>query len=202
MAGFKGRVARMLLNFLDEHGNYRESLEEAAARAAAAEANSLLARQEKRGRKKGRRSRNKKNGIDNGGGANSEDDDDWEDDDEEELPKLTQSTIPTTPIHNGLPEDPYEQIQFYFQTFKSRTTSQLQQQLHSYQTSTVHWIHGELHHDEHVSTTSLIILVVTLVSFIGRRRAKTYGMWKRIHAILGKKFEWRSYLHSNFIRGV
>jgi len=44
MAGFKGRIARMLLNFLDEHGNYRESLEEAAARAAAAEANSLLAR--------------------------------------------------------------------------------------------------------------------------------------------------------------
>mmetsp|Transcript_1438 Transcript_1438/g.2910 ORF Transcript_1438/g.2910 Transcript_1438/m.2910 type:complete len:1474 (-) Transcript_1438:210-4631(-) len=202
MAGFKGRVARMLLNFLDEHGNYRESLEEAAARAAAAEANSLLARQEKRGRKKGRRSRNKKNGIDNGGGVNSEedDDDDWEEDDE--LPKLAQSTIPTSPIHNGLPEDPYEQIQFYFQTFKSRTTSQLQQQLHSYQTSTVHWIHGELHHDEHVSTTSLIILVVTLISFIGRRRAKTYGMWKRIHAILGKKFEWRSYLHSNFIRGV
>ncbi|KAL3821978.1 hypothetical protein ACHAXA_002964 [Cyclostephanos tholiformis] len=43
-SNLKGRLARAFLNFLDEHGDYRSSLEEAAARAAAAEANSLWLR--------------------------------------------------------------------------------------------------------------------------------------------------------------
>ncbi|KAL7493336.1 hypothetical protein ACHAWT_002801 [Skeletonema menzelii] len=204
MVGFKGRVARMLLNFLDEHGNYRESLEEAAARAAAAEANSLLARQEKKkrsGRKKGRRSRDIGGDSNNNKGLLVDDDDEW--DEEEEVPKIGQSpTTNNNNNNNGLPEDPYEQIQFYFQTFKSRTTIQLQQKLHSYKSSTIHWIHGELHHNEHVSTTSALILLITLFSFIHKRRSNTYGMYQRIHAILGKKFTWREYLHSNFVRGV
>ncbi|EJK67480.1 hypothetical protein THAOC_11478, partial [Thalassiosira oceanica] len=34
--GAKARLARMFLNFLDEHGDYRTQLEETAARAAAA----------------------------------------------------------------------------------------------------------------------------------------------------------------------
>ena len=183
----------MLLNFLDEHGNYRESLEESAARAAAAEANSLLAR-DRRGRKKGRRSRNKN--IDAGDGG----DDEWDEEEDEAPPQITQQSNNNN--NNGLPEDPYEQIQFYFQTFKSRTSTQLQEQLQTYQTSTTNWVHNELHHDQHVSTTSLVILLITTTSFLWRKRSKKYGLYQRIHSILGKKFIWKDYLHPSLFRGT
>jgi len=51
----KARLARLFLNFLDKHGDYRTQLEEAAARAAAAEANSLLAKDQRSRKKKKQR---------------------------------------------------------------------------------------------------------------------------------------------------
>jgi len=193
MAGFKGRIARMLLNFLDEHGNYRESLEEAAARAAAAEANSLLAR-DRRARKKGRRSSSSSRAA---ALVDDDDDDYWGE--EEELPKLSSSSANT---NNNLPEDPYEQIQFYIQTFKSRTITQLHSQFQSYQLSTTNWLHEELHYTPHVTTTSFLLFSLTAVFYLVRKRSKIYTKYQRIHSILGQPFLWKTYLHSNYIRGT
>mmetsp|Transcript_11163 Transcript_11163/g.19778 ORF Transcript_11163/g.19778 Transcript_11163/m.19778 type:complete len:135 (-) Transcript_11163:452-856(-) len=113
----KGRLARAFLSFLDEHGDYRTQLEEAAARAAAAEANALYSK-DRRGRKKKRRRGKLKDGEE----EIAEGDEAWE-----ELFPFSSPELDAPPKHPQLPEDPYEQIQFYFHTFTHRTKLQLEE---------------------------------------------------------------------------
>ncbi|KAL7540287.1 hypothetical protein ACHAXR_010006 [Thalassiosira sp. AJA248-18] len=210
-AGLKAKLARAFLNFLDEHGDYRTELEEAAARAAAAEANSLWAK-DRRGRKKKRRRGKLKNGEDD---ANGEEDE-WEELDapsslpfsEDELllqqQLLQQQQQQQQPINNPrsqLPEDPYEQIQFYFQTFTHRTRLQLEERLITYQNHFQNWIHDELHHVHHVPLLSGSMLSITILLWIVRARKKAIGRVERVHGILGKKLLLGEYLHTNFLRG-
>ena len=191
-SGLKARLARTFLNFLDEHGDYRSALEEAAARAAAAEANSLWARD--------RRGRNKKKKRRYGGGdALNNGDDDEEDDDLDLWEELGAPT--TSNKHPPLPEDPYEQIQFYFATFTHRTKLQIREQLELYQSMTQNWLHDELHHMHRVPFFSATMLLVTLSLYTVRRRSKKIRQMVRVHSILGKKFTLKEYIHANFVRG-
>mmetsp|Transcript_30973 Transcript_30973/g.62347 ORF Transcript_30973/g.62347 Transcript_30973/m.62347 type:complete len:1533 (+) Transcript_30973:326-4924(+) len=225
----KARIARMFLNFLDEHGNYRSQLEEAAARAAAASASDLLAKergeqwrkmkkkQKKKKRKIGGRFRMSKDGGDGGsdGDAWREGDDgadegdfDGEDEEGDELDDLLLdypegSSLPDTFIKKfaQLPEDPYEQIQFYFHTFRTRTRLQLEQQMEHYKNFTKKWMHDELHHQVRVPLASFGILATASLILGWRRRQKRMRHLRRIHGVLGKKFDIREYVHPNFFRG-
>ncbi|KAL7429277.1 hypothetical protein ACHAXH_001878 [Discostella pseudostelligera] len=199
LSGLKARLARTFLNFLDEHGNYRSALEEAAARAAAAEANSLWAR-DRRGRNK--KKKRKYGGKLNDGEMDDEDDDDddlWE---ELELPPVaSDANNNNMNKHPPLPDDPYEQIQFYFATFTQRTKLQLHQQLEYYQTQTQNWLHEELHHVHRVPLFSASMLLTSITLYTLRRRSKKLRHMIRVHSILGKKFTLKEYIHANIIRG-
>ena len=184
MGGLKARLARAFLNFLDEHGDYRTELEATAARAAAAEANSLFAK-DKAGRKK-KKKRNK--------------DGSWiyiDEDDELLLPP----TQPTENKHPQLPEDPYEQIQFYYRTFKTHTTSQITNQLQIYTSNTKNWLHNELHNINHISSISLLMLCTITLLYGLKLRNKKMMKLVRIHSILGKSFNLRDYIINSFIKG-
>jgi len=184
MGGLKARLARAFLNFLDEHGDYRTELEATAARAAAAEANSLFAK-DKAGRKK-----KKKRGKDGS----------WIYIDEDEL--LLQPPVqPTEKKGTQLPEDPYEQIQFYYNTFKTHTTSQIHNQLSIYSSNTKNWLHNELHHTKHVSSISFVMLCTIGILYGVKLRNKKMMKLVRIHSILGKTFNLRDYILNSFIKG-
>ena len=190
--GVKARLARAFLNFLDEHGDYRTDLETAAARAAAAEANSLFAKDRYGRKKKKRRGKlGEEEWVD--------DDDDEEDDDFEQLPF---PPPPPESKHPQLPEDPYEQIQFYFRTFTHRTTQQINDRLSEYQITTKNWLHDELHHTQHVPILSASILSITLLLYGIKLRSKKLSKLIRIHSILGKQLNIREYLNATqFIKG-
>jgi len=187
MGGLKARLARAFLNFLDEHGDYRTELEATAARAAAAEANSLFAK-DKAGRKK-----KKKRGKDGS----------WIYIDEDELllqkPPPTQQ--PTEKKGTQLPEDPYEQIQFYYNTFKTHTSSQIHNQLQIYSSNTKNWLHDELHHTKHVSSISFVMLCTIGILYGVKLRNKKMMKLVRIHSILGKTFNLKDYILNSFIKG-
>eukprot|EP00571_Detonula_confervacea_P000517 CAMPEP_0172317186 /NCGR_PEP_ID=MMETSP1058-20130122/30816_1 /TAXON_ID=83371 /ORGANISM="Detonula confervacea, Strain CCMP 353" /LENGTH=255 /DNA_ID=CAMNT_0013031687 /DNA_START=285 /DNA_END=1049 /DNA_ORIENTATION=+ len=204
-ASVKARLARAFLNFLDEHGDYRTELEEAAARAAAAEANSLWARGRKKKKKKKKKRGNGKLSANGEEDELLEEGEEWEDDDElDALPDpqdVLQQQSQQPPKHPQLPEDPYEQIQFYFQTFTHRTQLQIEERLELYQTLTRNWLHDELHHDMHVPLLSGGMLALTLLLWVMRARSKKIGGVARLHGILGKKLLLSEFLHANFFRG-
>lgn len=184
--GLKGRLARMFLNFLDEHGDYRTQLEEAAARAAAASASSLLAKDREGRKKKRRRGRF---------GLGSEEEELEEDEEYEEIeqqPKQTQ---------NQLPEDPYDQVQFYIRTFRQRTYEQFTDQVHQTKLQVQNWMHDELHHPMHVPALSLSLFVLCGAMLGWRRRRSKSQSLARIHGIMGKKYIPANYRHGNFLRG-
>jgi len=188
MGGLKARLARAFLNFLDEHGDYRTELEATAARAAAAEANSLFAK-DKAGRKK-----KKKRGKDGS----------WiyiDEDDELLLQQPPQTQQPTEKKGTQLPEDPYEQIQFYYNTFKTHTTSQIHNQLQIYSSNTKNWLHDELHHTKHVSSISFLMLCTIGILYGVKLRNKKMMKLVRIHSILGKTFNLKDYILNSFIKG-
>lgn len=175
----------MFLDFLDEHGDYRTQLEEAAARAAAASASSLLAKDREGRRKKRRRGRF---------GLGGDDDDE----DEDDVDLLYQQQ---TPNPNQLPEDPYEQIQFYIRTFRQRTAEQLQEQLELTKLQVQNWMHDELHHPVRVPLFSLSLMMLCALSLGWRKRRAKFQKVQRVHGILGKKFVAADYLHPHFVRG-
>lgn len=180
--GLKGRLARMFLNFLDEHGDYRTQLEEAAARAAAATAGSMLAKDRERLQKKRRRGRFGLSG----------------DDDDEHYQEIEQQP-PNT--RNQLPEDPYDQVQFYIRTFRQRTYEQFAEQIRTMQLELQNWAHDELHHRTHVPVTSVSLSCLCALVLMYRRR-RAHSRWvARIHGIMGKKYVASSYLHPNVLRG-
>jgi hypothetical protein len=182
--GLKGRLARMFLNFLDEHGNYRIQLEEAAARAAAASASSLLAK-DREGRKKKRR----KGRFGLGG----------EEFDDDELELLEDEQPKSNP--NQLPEDPYDQVQFYIRTFRQRTYEQFREQVELTKLQVQNWMHDELHHPFRVPACSVsLLLLCGMILRYRKRRSKTHRI-RRVHGIMGKKFVPSTYLHPNFVRG-
>ncbi|KAL9190063.1 hypothetical protein ACHAXT_007274 [Thalassiosira profunda] len=191
MPGVKAKLARAFLNFLDEHGDYRTTLEEAAARAAAAEAGALWAK-DRRGRKKRRR---------RGRGLLGEEDEgellEGEEEEEEEAEELP----PPQPKHPALPEDPYEQIQFYFKTFTHRTQLQLEEKVEQYRTLTQKWVHDELHHPARVPLLSGGMLFATLLLWGVKARRKKISGIARVHGILGKKLNLKDYLHASFLKG-
>ncbi|KAL7471173.1 hypothetical protein ACHAXS_011474 [Conticribra weissflogii] len=221
----KARIARMFLNFLDEHGDYRSQLEEAAARAAAASASDLLAKERGEQWRNQRRKKKKKKkktiggrfrlGADKDGGATGdegeeegEDFNDEGDDDDEDLEDLLLdfpegSSLPDTFIKKfaQLPEDPYEQIQFYFHTFRTRTRLQLEQQMEQYKSFTKKWVHDELHHEVRVPLASLGIFATATLILGWRKRQKRMRHLRRVHGVLGKKFDIGEYVHPNVIRG-
>ncbi|KAL7551323.1 hypothetical protein ACHAWF_014507 [Thalassiosira exigua] len=194
----KAKLARAFLGFLDEHGNYRSQLEEAAARAAAAEANSLFAR-DRRGRKKKRRKRGRRKLKDGEEGPEEYEYEEYEDDDDEEGELLPPPILP--PKHPPLPEDPYEQIQFYFRTFTHRTKLQIEERLDVYRTRSVNWVHDELHHPERVPALSGSMLAALLLLCAIRARGRKIAGAARVHGILGKKLDLKDYLHANFVKG-
>lgn len=186
--GVKGRLARMFLNFLDEHGDYRTSLEEAAARAAAASASSLLAK-DREGRKKKRR-----RGRFGLGGE--------EFDDEDELDEIDmQEQQQAKPNPNQLPEDPYDQVQFYIRTFRQRTYEQFTEQVELTKLQVQNWMHDELHHPIRVPACSISLLLLCAAMLAWRRRRSKSQKIQRIHGIMGKKYVASTYLQPNFIRG-
>ena len=186
MGGLKARLARAFLNFLDEHGDYRTELEATAARAAAAEANSLFAK-DKAGRKK-----KKKRGKDGS----------WiYIDDDDELLLQQPPLVQPENKHPQLPEDPYEQIQFYYKTFKTHTTSQIHNQLQIYSTNTKNWLHNELHNINHVSSISFVMLCTIGILYGLKLRNKKMMKLVRIHSILGKSFNLRDYILNSFVKG-
>ena len=158
----KARLARAFLNFLDEHGDYRSELEEAAARAAAAEANSLFAKDRRNKKKKKRRGKL--------GDGEEEEYDDEDVYDEigapQDVSPLSEDTTSTSSKHPQLPDDPYEQIQFYFATFKHRTSLQIQDRLTNYQNLTTSWLDSELHHASHIPLLSGSMLLITLTLYL------------------------------------
>jgi len=187
--GAKARLARMFLNFLDEHGDYRTQLEETAARAAAAEANSLLAQDRRNKKKKKRRGFKLTSSLD------------WRDDlDDEELYD-DEIEPPPEPQRPQMPEDPYEQIQFYFRTFRHRTAEQITEQATEYKNLTVGWLHDELHHELHVPLLSAVFMMASLLVIFFRRRARKVAKVDRVHAILGKSWNFSDYFSSNIIKG-
>jgi len=190
----KARLARAFLNFLDEHGDYRTQLEEAAARAAAAEANSLLKQQRGLWGRKRKKRRKSKDGDDEDDGLGEEEEEEYEglpdpDDSEKNRRK------------NQLPEDPYEQIQFYFHTFTHRTSQQIQERVDTFKLRAREVMHDELHHDVRVPALSGGMLLVTLALWAWRARSKRMGKIARVHGILGKKLTLGEYLHPNVLRG-
>ncbi|KAL9178838.1 hypothetical protein ACHAXT_003969 [Thalassiosira profunda] len=191
MPGVKAKLARAFLNFLDEHGDYRTTLEEAAARAAAAEAGALWAK-DRRGRKKRRR---------RGRGLLGEDDEGEALEGEEEYEEEAAELPPPQPKHPALPEDPYEQIQFYFKTFTHRTQLQLEDKLEQYRTLTQKWVHDELHHPARVPLLSGGMLLATLLLWGVKVRRKKISGIARVHGILGKKLNLKDYLVASFLKG-
>ena len=194
--GLKGRLARMFLNFLDEHGDYRTQLEEAAARAAAASASSLLAKDREGRKKKRRRGRF---GI----GSDDEDDEDELEELESQQQQFEQfqQQQQQQQSKNQLPEDPYDQVQFYIRTFRQRTAEQLLERLQDTQTQVTNWMHEELHHPLHVPAFSCGILMLCGLTLVWRRRRAESRRISRIHGIMGKKYEASTYLHPNILRG-
>ena len=186
--GLKGRLARMFLNFLDEHGDYRTSLEEAAARAAAASASSLLAK-DREGRKKKRR-----RGRFGLGGE------EFDEDDEDELDEIDMQQQ-AKPNPNQLPEDPYDQVQFYIRTFRQRTYEQFTEQVELTKLQVQNWMHDELHHPIRVPACSISLLLLCAAMLAWRRRRSKSQKIQRIHGIMGKKYVASTYLQPNFIRG-
>jgi hypothetical protein len=184
--GLKGRLARMFLDFLDEHGDYRTQLEEAAARAAAASASSLLAKDREGRKKKRRRGR-----FGLGGEEYDEDDEELE---------MIEERPPVDP-KKQLPEDPYEQIQFYIRTFRQRTTEQFYEQVELKKLQIQTWMHDELHHPMRVPAFSLSLLILCAVLLGWRKRLAKFQKMQRVHGILGKKFVASTYLHPHFLRG-
>eukprot|EP00579_Thalassiosira_antarctica_P011857 CAMPEP_0201920094 /NCGR_PEP_ID=MMETSP0903-20130614/8791_1 /ASSEMBLY_ACC=CAM_ASM_000552 /TAXON_ID=420261 /ORGANISM="Thalassiosira antarctica, Strain CCMP982" /LENGTH=685 /DNA_ID=CAMNT_0048456755 /DNA_START=216 /DNA_END=2269 /DNA_ORIENTATION=+ len=187
----KGRLARAFLSFLDEHGDYRTQLEEAAARAAAAEANALYSK-DRRGRKKKRRRGKLKDGEE----EIAEGDEAWE-----ELFPFSSPELDAPPKHPQLPEDPYEQIQFYFHTFTHRTKLQLEEKKVYYQKCSKNWMHDELHHPARVPLLSGVMLGITCLLCMWRARQKKIAGVARWHGILGKKLQLKDYLHKNIVKG-
>ena len=190
--GVKARLARMFLNFLDEHGDYRTQLEETAARAAAAEANNLLAQDRRNKKKKKRRGLKLMSNLE---GRDDIDDEELYDDYVDELEP------PPEPLKPQMPEDPYEQIQFYFRTFRHRTAEQITEQATEYKNLTVGWLHDELHHELHVPLLSAIFMIASLLVIFLRRRARKVAKVDRVHAILSKPWNFSDYFSSNIIKG-
>ena len=189
--GVKARLARMFLNFLDEHGDYRTQLEETAARAAAAEANNLLAQDRRNKKKKKRRGFKLTSNLD------------WRDDlDDEELYDDEIEPPPAETLRPQMPEDPYEQIQFYFRTFRHRTAEQITEQATEYKNLTVGWLHDELHHEFRVPFLSAVFMMASLLVIFVRRRARKVAKVDRIHAILGKSWTFPDYFNPNIIKGM
>jgi hypothetical protein len=210
-SGLKGRVARAFLKFLEEHGEFRSGLEEAAARAAAAEANSLWARDRLKKKKllknktKMRRRRLARRA--GGGGEDGEDDveeyeeyevdDDDHDDydyDHESLdevgapPRVHPTSSPPLPPPR-LPDDPYEQMQYYFHALRSRLSSDAHRRRESLQASIQSLLHDEIHHPHRVPMASGTILLVVIAMHLMRIRLGRMKHDVRAHSVLGKKFD-------------
>ena len=171
----KARLARSFLDFLDEHGNYRSSLEEAAARAAAAEANSLWARDNENGRERRRRS------TDGGG---------WDDEYHEDGRIIAPPAAPveTTTATPKLPEDPYEQIMYYYSALKLRLASDAKHRAYRARAYVVNVVHDELHHHTHVPVVCAVMLLVGIALHFVKLRRRAMRPDVRAHSVLGKKF--------------
>ena len=163
----KARLARSFLNFLDEHGNYRSSLEEAAARAAAAEANSLWAR---------------------GNGHNNR----RRDEDHYEENRISAPPIPpveaTTTTTPKLPEDPYEQIMYYYSALKLRLASDAKHRASRARKYIADGVHDELHHITRVPLVCTAMLLVGVALHFVKLRRRAMRPDVRAHSVLGKKF--------------
>ena len=207
-SNLKGRLARAFLNFLDEHGDYRSGLEEAAARAAAAEANSIWAKDRLRkremlknkGRAVKRRRRSRMNVSGGGGGEMMEDEweEYYEDDDGEEvgggleLPPsallLVEGDARSGPPPSLLPEDPYDQMRYYYAALKSRLSSDAKQSCERFKMSIRNYLHDEIHHPHRVPLVSGTMMLAAMVLHLLRIRTMRMKRDVRAHSVLGKKF--------------